>query len=78
MSEPVIDLPELHDPTDDLDEPALVLPPEESEPVPLEEVPDSEALAPPEGWGDGLTDDDVAERLAGVEITEDPEDGAGH
>lgn len=63
-------------PTDEADEAAPVAPVEDTDPVELEEGPADQAIAPPGEWGEGLTDEDLDERLDGVEITDDPEDGA--
>jgi hypothetical protein len=65
-----------HDPSDDVDEPApVVVNPDETEPVVLEEVSDAAIGVPPESWATTLADEDWAERLEGVDVSEDPEDG---
>lgn len=47
---------------------------DETDPVELVEVPAEEALTPPSEWGETLTEEEAAERLEGVEVTnEEPE-----
>ena len=37
----------------------------------LEEVDDALAVEPPEGWGQDISDEEIAERLEGVEVEDD-------
>ena len=64
-----------YDPTDDRDEPAPVADVDDTEPVDLIPGDASEEAPVPAGWGSQLTDEDMAERLDGVDLTPDPEDG---
>lgn len=64
-----------HDPTDDEHAPAALVGLDDTDPVELEEAPADEASPPPPGWGLQLTDQDWADRLTGVTVTTDPEDG---
>lgn len=67
--------PEDYDPTDDEDTPVEVESVEDTEPVALEEGSPAEVFQPPADWATQLSEEDLQERMAGTEITEDPEDG---
>jgi hypothetical protein len=64
-----------YDPSDDVDEPAEVLDADEDDPVELVEDPEVELPEPPEDWAQSISAEEWNERLDGVEVTEDPEDG---
>ena len=68
-------VPDTYDPTDDQDEPAEVTDVDDADPVDLIPGDASEEAPVPTDWGSQLTDEDLAERLDGVDLTPDPEDG---
>ena len=68
-------VPDTYDPTDDQDQPADIDDIDNTDPVDLIPGDPSEEAPVPPDLGSNLTDEDIAERFDGVDLTPDPEDG---
>lgn len=69
------DIPDTTDPTDDQDVAAPVIEnPEDSDPVEIIPDPEGDPCPVPASWGTEFTEEDWQERLAGVQITDEPDD----